>query len=205
MNELELAHEQLHRMRGMTRYYHQRFFSDIRIAGGTLIALLVVGFAWAEESFLLVPVVALLGANQTAFDASYLIFARQYAARLERHINSGVGREVLVGAYLEDAYLFPLDTAKVVTIPLKSGFSWFSWMTVLYTVLGMSAFLSGLALGRETLVEADTAWAMTYLGFLGVLTAASFGVGWWWFVRGEGERRLSQVLDSKFATPASDT
>ena len=70
-------------MRGMTRYYHEQFFSDIRLQVLVTVALFVVGFWEVEGAFLLIPVVALYGAVQTAFDASYLIFARQYAARLE--------------------------------------------------------------------------------------------------------------------------
>lgn len=79
---------QLERMRGMTRYYHERFFTDTRFVALAVLSLLVVGWWAVPEAFLLIPVVALLGANQTAFDASYLLFARHYAQALERTINA---------------------------------------------------------------------------------------------------------------------
>ena len=67
---LKIAADQLGRMRGMTRYYHERFFSDIRLQVVLTVALFVIGFWEVEGAFLLIPVVALYGAVQTAFDAS---------------------------------------------------------------------------------------------------------------------------------------
>ena len=119
-----LAAAQLARMRGMTRYYHQRFFSDVRFSTAAVLVLLVLGWWEVPEAFLLVPVVALLGAAATAFDASYLIFARQYAARLEGLLNEEAGREVLVASQLESAYLFPLDERKIVVAALGGSFTW---------------------------------------------------------------------------------
>lgn len=185
-------------MRGMTRYYHERFFSDIRNATVLVLGLLVVGWAGIEEAFLLVPVAALLGGNQTAFDASYLHFARHYAARLEDELNKGVRKKVLVGADLEDRYLYPLNERKLVTAHLGSGFSWFGWMTLLFTLTGALVFGAGLALGWPVLVGAGTAWQMFYLSAIGALTAASLAIGVWWFVGGEGERRLRDVLEVEF-------
>jgi hypothetical protein len=182
----------------MTRYYHERFFSDVRFTTVALLALLVLGWWQVPHAFLLIPVVALLGANATAFDASYLIFARQYAARLEKQLNESAGRDVLVGAELEDRYLFPLDRPKVVTISLGAGFSWFGWMTLLYTSAGVGAFGFGLALGWPTLEESGTAWAVAYLGVLFCLTAGSLGIGAWWFAAGVGETRLRTLLDERF-------
>ena len=162
MHELELANDQLRRMRGMNRYYHQRFFSDTRAVAFAILGLFVVGFIWAPEAFLLIPVVALLGANQTAFDASYLTFSRHYAARLEEFVNGAMRRRVLVAAELEENYLFPLGVRKVVTVPIGRPFSWFSWMTILYTLLGLMASGAAIALGWETLAAAGTGWVLFY-------------------------------------------
>lgn len=185
-------------MRGMTRYYHERFFSDIRNTTLLVLGLLIIGWAGIEEAFLLVPVVALLGGNQTAFDASYLHFARHYAARLEADLNSGVRKKVLVGADLEDRYLYPLNEGKLVTAHLGSGFSWFGWMTLLYTISGALALGAGVVLGWQVLVVAGTAWHSFYLAAIGVLVAASLIIGGWWFVSGAGERRLRDVLEAEF-------
>jgi hypothetical protein len=195
-NNQVLAAEQLSRMRGMTRYYHERFFSDIRFTTGAILALFVLGWSVAAEAFLLIPIVALLGAVTTAFDASYLIFARQYAARLERYLDPE--RELLVAAELETAYLFPLDTRKVVTASIGEGFSFFGFVTLFYPVIGVVASGFALALGWAVLEVAQAVWMVSYLISLGSLTVAALAVGVWWFVGGVGERRLKEVLDSRF-------
>ncbi|MGB9357128.1 MAG: hypothetical protein WCC01_01095 [Acidimicrobiia bacterium] len=194
----QMAAAQLSRMRGMTAMYHRRFFLDVNITTVLILALLVAGWFGAEPAFLVVPVVALMGAVQTAFDASYLIFARWYAAYLERYLNHHVGDRIHVAAEMEAAYLFPLGSRKIVTIPVAGGFSWFSFVTIFYTVLGAFAYLFGLILGWDTLVDAPVGVAVLYsFGLFGV-TLASFVVGVWWFATGVGERRLQQVLDTQF-------
>jgi hypothetical protein len=191
----QLAAQQLARMRGMTGMYHRRFFFDIQFTVVVILALGAAGYAIREELFLTIPFVALLGATQTAFDASYLIFARQYAARLERHLNESVGERVLVAADLEATYLFPLDSRKVVTLGFGKDFTWFGFMTAFYTLLGILAYLTGLGLGIDAISGTTR---VVYLVVLGLLTLAALGTGLWWFFGGEGERRLSAVLDEAF-------
>lgn len=195
---LRIAADQLGRMRGMTRYYHERFFSDIRLQVVLTVVLFVVGFWEVEGAFLLIPVVALYGAVQTAFDASYLIFARQYAARLERYLNSRLDSPVLVAAELEQQYLFPLDETKIVTVAFGSRFTYFGFVTLFFTALGVLTYLFGLVLGLPFLDRAGDAWTVAYLVSLFAMTLAALFVGWWWFVRGEGERRLRSILDASF-------
>ena len=197
IHELELAHAQLTRMRGMTRYYHARFFADTRYTAIGVMVLLVIGFWAVPEAFLLVPVVALLGANQTAFDASYLFMARRYATALEDEINRAMRRRILVGAELEERYLVPLDSKKVVGVAFGRDFSWFGWMTLLYTTLGILAYAAGVWLSWEVLAGAGKAF---YLVSLGALTFASLGIGWWWFVAGSGDERLTDVIETRFGT-----
>jgi hypothetical protein len=194
--DVQLAADQLARMRGMNALYHRRFFSDIRFTATAVLALLAAGAAIDRALFLAVPFVALLGACQTAFDASYLIFSRQYATRLERYLNAALGRDVLIAHRLEDAYLFPLDVRKVVTVPLSGGFTWFGFMTLLYTALGVIAFATGAGLGAPALPEGTV--TVAYWTSLGALTAGALATGGWWFVGGVGERRLAAVLDRAF-------
>jgi hypothetical protein len=194
-----LAAAQLSRMRAMTALYHRLFFADIRISLVVLLGIFSVGLLGAEPIYLAVAPVALLGGAQTAFHASYLIFARQYAARLERFLNSSAGADVLVGAELEGAYLFPLDEPKVVTVAAGAGFSWFGYMTALYTTLGIGAFVAGVAASAASAFEIiGTAWTAAYIAALAILTGATLAAGWWWFPNGEGERRLRGVLDERF-------
>ena len=94
-HDITIALQQLSRMRGMNAMYHRQFFSDVRFTTVTLLALFVAGAAVDPWIFLAVPFVALLGAMSTAFDASYLIFSRQFATRLEQFINVRTGSDVL--------------------------------------------------------------------------------------------------------------
>lgn len=197
--DIELAARQLARMRGMNAAYHRRFFGDVRFVVVLVLALLAAGLELDRRMFLAIPFVALLGAAQTAFDASYLMFSRHYAARLERYLNDRVGREVLVAHRLEDAYLFPLDTRKIVTLAGGSGFTWFGFMTGFIALLGIGAYVTGLLLSLDVLSDNGSATlAGTYLGVLFGLTILALAVGAWWFVGGEGERRLARVLDDAF-------
>lgn len=191
--EISVASRQLERMRGMNAAYHGRFFADIRFTTLVVIALFAAGAALEiPRLYLLVPVVALIGACQTAFDASYLIFSRHYATALERFINDQLGTEVLVAHRMEDAYLFPLDRTKIVTLASGPGFTWFGFMTALYTTIGAASYVTGLWLGIPALPTGLS--LLLYLLFLGLLTIAALAVGGWWFVRGEGERRLVESL-----------
>ena len=149
----QLAAQQLARMRGMVALYHRQFFSDIRFSIAVELALFALGFWVDPRLFLAIPVVALIGANQTAFDASYLIFARHYATALERVLNREVADGVLVAAELEDSYLFRLNDRKVVTLGFGTGFTWFGWMTAFYSLIGVVSYVYGLVLGLGSIAE----------------------------------------------------
>jgi hypothetical protein len=184
-------------MRSMTALYHRRFFNDVWLTVIVWLAVLVAGDTGTGLAFVALPFVALFGAVITAFDASYLIFARHYAASLERYLNSRSGGRVLVGAELEDEYLFPLRDRKVVTIARR--FSWFGFVTVFFTVLGILGYSFGLFLAIEQITT--RAAELVFLAALGAMTLAALATGVWWFVLGVGERRLTDVLDPAFPAP----
>jgi len=194
----DLAAAQLGRMRAMNAKYHARFFADVRYSVTASLGLFVAAAALDGRLLALIPVVALIGAAQTAFDASYLIFSRQYATRLERWLNRELGTGVLVANRLEDAYLFPLDKPKVVTLAWGSGFTWFGFMTAFYTVIGASVFVVGLVGGAQAIASSNRLVSVAYLLTMVVITLITLGVGWWWFPGGVGERRLRQILDETF-------
>jgi hypothetical protein len=193
-DKIRIQSEQLGRMRGMNRYYHERFFSDVRFIAIAALALFTIGWWEVPEAFLLIPPLALFGATMTAFDASYLLFARHYAARLEADLNEALGPNTLLAAQVEDSYLFPRNERKIVVAALGSGFTWFGFMTLFITFFGIVGFGFGLALGWPVLTEQGTGWVIAYVGTLVAATIAALGVGLWWFVGGEGERRLRSVL-----------
>lgn len=193
-----VAGEQLARMRGMTALYHRQFFSDVRFVLIAFLALFVVGWSGIEEAFLLIPFVALWGACQTAFDASYLIFARQYAAALEGWLNDRLEEPILVASQIEDAYLFPMSRRKIVTIPIGGPVTWFGFMTAFITAGGVVAALAGLWAGGEVLESLTLGPRLAYLVTLAVLAGAAVAVGAWWFVGGAGERKIRAVLTATF-------
>ncbi len=184
------THAQLARMRAMNAMYHRRFFLDVWSTGVVWLALLVAGDLGAERAWAALPVVALLGAVLTAFDASYLVFARHYSAALERRINREIGEEVLVASQMEDAYLFRLGSRKVVT--MGTPLTWFGFVTGFLTVLGITGYVTGAVLAREVVTGAAGA---AYWTFLAATTTSTLAVGGWWFVGGAGERRLMPILD----------
>ncbi|NND12414.1 MAG: hypothetical protein HKO10_00455 [Acidimicrobiia bacterium] len=196
MTALELAAQQLSRMRGMNAMYHRQFFTDIFRTTVVGLVLFGVGFWGIQAAFLAVPFVALIGAAQTAFDASYLIFSRHYSHALEGFINREIGSELLVAHKMEETYLFPLDTTKIVTIPLDRAPTWFGFMTFFYTVVGVYSYVAGLTFGWNFLTLSG--WEVRYGLSLGVLTVATLAMGVWWFASGAGERRLRAVLDETF-------
>jgi hypothetical protein len=197
--DITIALQQLSRMRGMNALYHRQFFSDVRFTTVAVLALFVAGAAIDSWIFLAIPLVALLGAMSTAFDASYLIFSRQFATRLERFINDRTETSLLIAHELEESYLFPLDRTKIVTLRFGSDFTWFGFMTAFYTLLGVSAYLTGLALSLNVLSDSGRAdIGFAYLATLATFTLGSLAAGAWWFIAGTGEERLKSVLDAHF-------
>lgn len=194
---LQVARDQLGRMRGMTALYHRRFFADVWLTATVYLAVLSVGYLGAAPVFATLAFVALLGSVLTAFDASYLMFARHYAADLEAFVNGRLGADVLVGARLEEAYLFPLRGTKIVTIRLGRGFTWFGFVTVFLTLLGVAGYGLGVALALPTFETGAAVFA--YVTILGALTVGALVAGTWWFVAGTGEARLDSVLAGPFA------
>jgi hypothetical protein len=193
---LQLAADQLSRMRAMNAMYHDRFFGDIRFTLVVQLALFTAGYAIDRRIMLAIPVVALMGAVQTAFDASYLIFSRQYATRLEQYLNGALGSDVLVAHRLEDAYLFPLDRKKIVTLPLGSPMTWFGFMTFFYTALGAGTYIAGVIASWPILSDRDFGRiAVLYGVALLALTVIALAYGFRWFVGGEGEKRLRTVFE----------
>jgi len=182
----------------MNAKYHARFFADVRYSVTVSVGLFVAAAGLDGRLLALIPVVALIGAAQTAFDASYLIFSRQYATRLERWLNQELGTGVLVANRLEDAYLFPLDKPKVVTLAGGSGFTWFGFMTAFYTVIGALVFAVGLVGGAQAIASSNRLVSVVYLLTMIVVTLITLVVGWWWFPGGVGERRLRHILDETF-------
>jgi len=72
-------------------------------------------------------------------------------------------------------------------------------MTGLYTAVGLGVYVVGIVLSLDVIGASVSVRAgAAYLIALALVTVTAAVVGVWWFVGGEGERRLRHVLDESF-------
>ena len=115
-----------------------------------------------------------------SFHAHYLIFTRNYSQFLEQKINKIYGNDVLITHKLENSYLFPIQDRKIVVAKLGNDFTWFGFVTLFITFLGISAYIFAL---RELIIMK---YDVIYLFFLVLITLVTLFVGIWWFLLGNG-------------------
>ena len=187
MDELNILNSQLTRMRQMNNFYHKQFLLDLRL----LFFFTIIFFYLSRtniNALLIVPFISLFGAVLLSFHAHYLIFTRNYSQFLEEKINKITGNDVLIGHKLENSYLFPIQHRKIVVAKLGSDFTWFSFVTLFITFLGISAYIFAL---RELIIMK---YDVIYLFFLVLITLVTLFVGIWWFLLGNGEKKLEKVF-----------
>ena len=187
MDELNILNSQLTRMRQMNNFYHKQFLLDLRL----LFFFTVIFFYLSRtniNALLIIPFVSLFGAVLLSFHAHYLIFSRNYSQFLEEKINKINGNDVLIGHKLENSYLFPIQDRKIVVAKLGTDFTWFSFVTLFITFLGISAYIFAL---RELII---IKYDVFYIFFLLLITLVTLFVGIWWFLLGNGEKKLEKVF-----------
>ena len=187
MDELNILNSQLTRMRQMNNFYHKQFLLDLRL----LFFFTVIFFYLSRtniNALLIIPFISLFGAVLLSFHAHYLIFTRNYSQFLEEKINKITGNDVLIGHKLENSYLFPIQDRKIVVAKLGSDFTWFSFVTLFITFLGISAYIFAL---RELII---IKYDVIYLFFLVLITLVTLFFGIWWFLLGNGEKKLEKVF-----------
>jgi len=187
MDELNILNSQLTRMRQMNNFYHKQFLLDLRL----LFFFTVIFFYLSRtniNALLIIPFISLFGAVLLSFHAHYLIFTRNYSQFLEEKINKITGNDVLIGHKLENSYLFPIQDRKIVVAKLGSDFTWFSFVTLFITFLGISAYIFAL---RELII---IKYDVIYIFFLVLITLVTLFVGIWWFLLGNGEKKLEKVF-----------
>ena len=69
-------------------------------------------------------------------------------------------------------YLFPLNRTKIVTIAVGHGFSWFGYVTVFFTLLGMAAYGFGLGIGLSGLAQVADPWPAAYIAGIAWISPA---------------------------------
>jgi len=187
MDELNILNSQLTRMRQMNNFYHKQFLLDLRL----LFFFTVIFFYLSRtniNALQIIPFISLFGAVLLSFHAHYLIFTRNYSQFLEEKINKINGNDVLIGHKLENSYLFPIQDRKIVVAKLGTDFTWFSFVTLFITFLGISAYIFAL---RELII---IKYDVFYIYFLLLITSVTLFIGIWWFLLGNGEKKLEKVF-----------
>tara|TARA_X000000368_G_scaffold118846_1_gene92968 strand:- start:184 stop:759 length:576 start_codon:yes stop_codon:yes gene_type:complete len=188
MDEINILNNQLSRMRSMNKYYHDQFLFDIRILFFFTLFFHYLAFS-NNMVYMLIPFISLFGSVLLAFHAHYLIFSRNYTEFIEINMNNILGSDVLITHKLENNYLFPIKDKKIVVAKLGKEFTWFGYVTLFITFIGISSYVYSII----KLLNTNT--GLYYFIFIGLITLITLIIGIWWFLLGNGEKRLEKVFD----------
>ena len=188
MDEITILNNQLSRMRSMNKYYHDQFLFDVRILFFFTIIFHYLALT-NNTAYMLIPFVSLFGSVLLSFHAHYLIFSRNYSEFIEIKLNNILGNDVLIAHKLENSYLFPIKDRKIVVAKLGSDFSWFGYVTLFITFIGISSYVYSIVSLLNTEIS------LYYYLFITLITLITLIIGIWWFLLGNGENRLEKVFD----------
>jgi len=188
MDEITILNNQLSRMRSMNKYYHDQFLFDVRILFFFTIIFHYLALT-NNMAYMLIPFISLFGSVLLAFHAHYLIFSRNYSEFIEIKMNKILGNDVLIAHKLENKYLFPINDRKIVVAKLGSEFTWFGFVTLFITFIGISSYVYSIVRLLNTDINSN------YYIFIGLITLITLIIGIWWFLLGNGEKRLEKVFD----------
>ena len=188
MDEITILNNQLSRMRSMNKYYHDQFLFDVRILFFFTIIFHYLALT-NNTAYMLIPFVSLFGSVLLSFHAHYLIFSRNYSEFIEIKLNNIFGNDVLIAHKLENSYLFPIKDRKIVVAKLGSDFSWFGYVTLFITFIGISSYVYSIVSLLNTEIS------LYYYLFVALITLITLIIGIWWFLLGNGEKRLEKVFN----------
>ena len=188
MDEITILNNQLSRMRSMNKYYHDQFLFDVRILFFFTIIFHYLALT-NNTAYMLIPFVSLFGSVLLSFHAHYLIFSRNYSEFIEIKLNNILGNDVLIAHKLENSYLFPIKDRKIVVAKLGSDFSWFGYVTLFITFIGISSYVYSIVSLLNTEIS------LYYYIFIALITLITLIIGIWWFLLGNGEKRLEKVFN----------
>ena len=188
MEEITILNNQLSRMRSMNKYYHDQFLFDVRILFFFTIIFHYLALT-NNTAYMLIPFVSLFGSVLLSFHAHYLIFSRNYSEFIEIKLNNILGNDVLIAHKLENSYLFPIKDRKIVVAKLGSDFSWFGYVTLFITFIGISSYVYSIVSLLNTEIS------LYYYLFIALITLITLIIGIWWFLLGNGEKRLEKVFN----------
>jgi hypothetical protein len=192
---LRILEAQLGRVRSMLYRYYELFF---RFTGAGLVAVgaLFIGAFWAptQAAALILPFVILYVGFHASYLFSYVIFARTFAAALERRINREVGAELLVAHRLEEVYFGSPGDPRLVAASLRRPATFISAETWHFTVVGAGLFVVSVFLGSTTVQRVGEPWSTWYVPVV---------VGWallngaylaWHFIARRDQRAIERIL-----------
>ena len=188
MDEITILNNQLSRMRSMNKYYHDQFLFDVRILFFFTIIFHYLALT-NNTAYMLIPFISLFGSVLLSFHAHYLIFSRNYSEFIEIKLNNILGNDVLIAHKLENSYLFPIKDRKIVVAKLGSDFSWFGYVTLFITFIGISSYVYSIVSLLNTEIS------LYYYLFIAFITLITLIIGIWWFLLGNGEKRLEKVFN----------
>ena len=188
MDEITILNNQLSRMRSMNKYYHDQFLFDVRILFFFTIIFHYLALT-NNTAYMLIPFISLFGSVLLAFHAHYLIFSRNYSEFIEIKMNKILGNDVLIAHKLENKYLFPINDRKIVVAKLGSEFTWFGFVTLFITFIGISSYVYSIIRLLNTGINSN------YYIFIALITLITLIIGIWWFLLGNGENRLEKVFN----------
>jgi hypothetical protein len=202
---LRLLEGQLGRMRGMLSSYYALFFR-FTTTGLIAVGVLFVASFWGptQAAALLLPFVILYVGFHASYLFSYVIFARTFAAALERRINRHLGVDLLVAHRLEEAYFGAPGDPKLVAASLRRPLTFLSAETWHFTIAGAALFVVGALVGNVTAQRLGDPWAQLYLPVV---------VGWallngaylaWYFIGRRDQRAIERVLADAYEPAAPD-
>ena len=201
---LRILEAQLGRVRAMLYRYYELFF---RFTGAGLVAVgaLFIGTFWppTQAAAMILPFVILYVGFHASYLFSYVIFARTFAAALERRINREVGAELLVAHRLEDVYFGAPGDPRLVAASLRRPAAFISAETWHFTAVGGALFVVSVFMGRATIQPFGEPWSNWYVPVV---------IGWallngaylaWHFLARRDQRSIEGILAEAYE-PATE-
>lgn len=192
---LTVLQAQLDRVRSMLFQYYRLFF-NFTGAGLVAVGALFIGAFWppTQVAALLLPIVILYIGFHASYLFSYVIFARTFAAALERRINRELGSETLVAHRLEAVYFGAPDDPRLVAGSLRRPLTMIAAETWHFTIVGAALFVVSAFMAHATIQRVGDPWATWYVPVL---------VGWavlngvylaWYFIGRRDQRAIETIL-----------
>ena len=192
---LRILEAQLGRVRAMLYRYYELFF---RFTGAGLVAVgaLFIGAFWppTQVAALLLPFVILYVGFHASYLFSYVIFARTFAAALERRVNRELGSDLLVAHRLEDVYFGAPNDPRLVAGSLRRPLTMIAAETWHFTIVGAGLFVVSAFMAHATVQRVGDPWATWYVPVLvgwAVLNGAYLA---WYFIVRRDQRSIEAIL-----------